>query len=210
MSASDDTTIGLFPLQLVLVPGEIVPLHIFEERYKRLIGDCRRDDVPFGIVLRDEDGVAECGCTATVYQVLDEFDDGRLNVLVEGGERFRVSEVVQPDDPDDDYLRARVTAFSDDEDGDVTAIAAEAGQLFLQLVALMGAEEPKLPEGPSPLSFRLAAAVDFGAPLKQRVLESVSEVDRLDLLATVMRSLIPSLELRQERAEAIRGNGKGN
>jgi Lon protease-like protein len=210
MSETGDT-IGLFPLQLVLLPGEILPLHIFEERYKRLVADCRRDGAPFGIVLRDDDAVAERGCLATVYEVLDEFDDGRLNILVAGGERFRVSEVVQPDDPDEEPVRARVATFDDEDDGgDPQALAGEVEALFLRLVGLMGAEETKLPEGDGPLSFRLAAAVDFGAPLKQRLLESVSEVERLDLLTTVMRTLIPSLELRQERAEAIRGNGKGN
>jgi Lon protease-like protein len=194
-----------------LLPGEILPLHIFEERYRLLVADCRRDGAPFGIILHDDGSVAECGCTATVYDVLEEFDDGRLNILVEGGERFRVREVVQPDDPEADYLRARVTTFGDDPDAaDVADLAGDTQALFLRLVSLMGAEEPKLPEGAAQLSFRLAAAVDFGAPLKQRILESVSETDRLDLLATVMRSLIPSLELRQERAEAIRGNGKGN
>lgn len=203
---------GLFPLGMVLLPGEIVPLHIFEERYKRLIARSREAGEPFGIVLHDDDSVSEYGCLATVYDVLDEFDDGRLNILVEGGERFRVHEIVQPDDPDAEALRARVSVLVDDDhDGAVAdALTVEVEGLFLKLVTLMGAEEAKLPEGRERLSFRLAAAVDFGAPLKQRVLESTSEVDRLDLLATVMRTLIPSLELRQERAEAIRGNGKGN
>jgi Lon protease-like protein len=211
MSDAHDTTIGLFPLQLVLLPGEILPLHIFEERYKRLVGDCRGDGSALGIILHDDEAVAECGCSAVVHEVLEEFDDGRLNILVEGRERFRVHELIEPDDTDREYLRARIAFFDDGPGGvDVGELAGEAAVLFVRLVTLMGAEDPKVPEGAAPLSFRIATAVDFGAPLKQRLLESVLEADRLELLTAVMRSLIPSLELREERAEAIRGNGKGN
>ena len=85
--------IGLFPLPLVLLPTEQVPLHIFEERYKELIGECLEDDDEFGLVYADDDGVREIGTRAGVVEVLTEFDDGRLNILVEGRERFRMVEV---------------------------------------------------------------------------------------------------------------------
>ena len=77
------------------------------------------------------------------------------------------------------------------------------------MVGLMGVDDPRVPRGAGRLSFRLAAAVDFGAPLKQRLLESRSESERLDLLIAVMKALIPGLELRKQREQAIRGNGKG-
>jgi Lon protease-like protein len=203
-------TIGLFPLQLVLLPGEVLPLHIFEARYKRLIGDCRDGDDTFGIVLRDDEVVAECGCTAAVSAVLEELEDGELNILVEGRRRFRLDEVLQPDDPEGDYVRA-VVRFYDDDEGTApdSGMLETAAGLFRDMVALIGADAPAMAAGATPLSFRLAAAVDFGLPLKQRLLESRSEVERLELLTAVMRSLIPSLELRKEREEAIRGNGKG-
>ena len=82
--------IGLFPLGMVLLPSERVPLHVFEPRYRELIGECLDDDEEFGLVLADEDGLREVGTRAAVTQVLDRFDDGRLNVLVEGRERFRL------------------------------------------------------------------------------------------------------------------------
>lgn len=207
----DVTTIDLFPLQLVLLPGEALPLHIFEERYRRLIARCRDSGAAFGVIMHGNDSVAEAGCTAVVYQVIEELGDGRLNIIVQGLQRFRIETLLQPDDPETDCLRGRVRLFDDEPGGDdVDHLIVEAEPLFLRLVTLMGAEVAELPEGDGPLSFRLAAAVDFGVALKQSLLEAVSEVDRLDLLITVMQGLIPSLELRRDREEAIRGNGKGN
>lgn len=207
----DVTTIDLFPLQLVLVPGEILPLHVFEERYRRLIARCRESDSVFGVVAHEKDGVADCGCTAVIHEVIEEFADGRLNIVVQGRDRFRLETLVQPDDPEMDCLRGRVSLFGDEPGGDdADDLVAEAESLFRRLVTLMGVEVAEVPGGDEPLSFRLAAAVDFGVALKQRLLEAVSEVDRLDLLIVVMGGLIPGLELRREREAAIRGNGKGN
>ena len=210
MPSSDDT-LGLFPLPLVLLPGEVLPLHIFEERYKALIGDCRASGAAFGVLFTDEDKTADRGCTATVDEVIDELDDGRLNILVSGHERFSVTELIRPDDPEADYLRGRVEVFDDLESAVAAQQLAEdlAESLFRRMVNLMGVDEPRVPSGEHPLSFRLAAAVDFGHPLKQRLLESRSEAERLDLLVAVMKALIPGLELRKQREQAIRGNGKG-
>ncbi len=208
---SSERTIGLFPLPLVLLPGEILPLHIFEERYKALIAACRASGDVFGIVLHDDDTLAGQGCTAAIDDVVDELDDGRLNIIVTGRERFTVGELLAPDDPESDYLRGQVELF-DDIDLAVAPqqfAAALAKDLFRTMVRLMGVDDPRVPDGASPLSFRLAVAVDFGQPLKQRLLESRSETERLDLLIAVMKALIPGLELRKEREQAIGGNGKG-
>ena len=82
--------IGLFPLELVLLPSERVPLHIFEDRYKELIGECLSDETEFGLILEDGDGLRQVGTRTGVLELVHTFDDGRLNVLVEGRERFRV------------------------------------------------------------------------------------------------------------------------
>ena len=208
---SSERTIGLFPLPLVLLPGEILPLHIFEERYKALIGECRASGDVFGVVLRGDDEMAGKGCTAAIDDVIDELDDGRLNIIVTGRERFSLGELLAPDDPDAGYLRGRIEVY-DDIDLAVAPeqfAAAMAEDLFRTMVGLMGVDDPQVPRGESPLSFRLAVAVDFGQPLKQRLLESRSETERLDLLITVMKALIPGLELRKNREQAIGGNGKG-
>jgi Lon protease-like protein len=208
VSESDDRTIGLFPLGIVLLPGEVVPLHIFEERYKKLVGE-RLEGGEFGIVLADEDSVRECGTTARVAQLIDELDDGRMNILVEGVRRFRIVEVVAPDDTEADYLSAEVDYYRDSEPEGSDVLNAAVLEMFGKMLALMDVESPDQPGGEGPLSFRIAAAVDFGAQFKQELLESLSEEQRLETLLTVMASLLPRLELRKEREDAIRGNGKG-
>jgi Lon protease-like protein len=204
----DDRTIGLFPLGIVLLPGEVVPLHIFEERYKKLINE-RLEGGEFGVVLAEEHSVRESGTAARVARLVEELDDGRMNILVEGVRRFRIVEIVTPDDSESDYLRAVVDYFRDSEPEGSEGVRQAALEAFRKMLALMDVENPEEPPGNGPLSFRLAAAVDFGAQLKQQLLESVSEQQRLENLLSVMTSLLPRLELRKERQEAIRGNGKG-
>lgn len=209
MDDADDRLLGLFPLGIVLLPGEVVPLHIFEERYKKLIGE-RLEGGEFGIVLAEEDTVRECGTTARVAELIEEFDDGRMSVLVQGERRFRIIEVHDPDDHEADYLTAEVDFYRDSQPEAAELLREGVLEVFEKMLALMDVDSPKEPVGEGPLSFRVAAAVDFGAPLKQELLESLSEEQRLETLLTVMTSLLPRLELRKEREEAIRGNGKGN
>jgi Lon protease-like protein len=206
---ADDRLLGLFPLGIVLLPGEVVPLHIFEERYRKLIGE-RLEEGEFGIVLAEEDAVRECGTTARVAQLVEEMDDGRMNILVEGMRRFRIVEVLTPDDTEAEYLSAEVEFYRDSEPEGSESLRAGVLEVFAQMLVLMDVEDPHEPAGEGPLSFRIASAVDFGAPLKQELLESLSEEQRLQTLLTVMTSLLPRLELRKEREDAIRGNGKGN
>jgi len=205
---ADDRLLGLFPLGLVLLPGEVVPLHIFEERYKKLIGE-RLEGGEFGIVLADEDSVRECGTAARVAQLIEETDEGRMNILVEGVRRFRIVEVRAPDDPEAEYLSAEVEYYRDAEPEGSETLREAVLELYARMLVLMDVEDPQEPDGEGPLSFRIAATVDFGAPLKQELLESLSEEQRLETLLTVIASLLPRLELRKEREDAIRGNGKG-
>jgi Lon protease-like protein len=208
MTSADDELLGLFPLGIVLLPGEVVPLHIFEERYKLLVSE-RLDGGEFGIVLADDDGARERGCTARVAELLEELEDGRMNILVEGGRRFRIVELRTPDDPESVYLSG-VVAYYEDDDTDVPEqLHAAVLESFRRMLLLMDVESPREPLGEQPLSFRVASAVDFGAPLKQELLESLSEARRLETLLAVMETLLPRLKLRKEREEAIRGNGKG-
>ena len=208
MGDADDRLLGLFPLGIVLLPGEVVPLHIFEERYRKLIGE-RLEEGEFGIVLAEDDTVRECGTAARVAQLIEELDDGRMNILVQGERRFRIIEVREPDDPETDYLTAEVDYYRDSEPEASPKLRDAVLTVFAKMLSLMDVESPEEPAGEGPLSFRIAAAVDFGAPLKQELLESLSEEQRLETLLTVMTSLLPRLELRKEREEAIRGNGKG-
>jgi Lon protease-like protein len=201
--------LALFPLGIVLVPGEVVPLHIFEERYRLLVNERRDGGEEFGIVLSEDEAVREIGCTAIVVEVLEELDDGRLNILVEGRRRFRLLDLVQPDDPEREYVRG-VVEYVEDEDDEAPAIQQRrALEVYRRMLSLMEVDTPREPAGEHPLSFRIVAAVDFGTPLKQELLESISETARLETLTAVMANLLPRLELRRQREEAIRGNGKG-
>lgn len=208
MSSADEVVLGLFPLGLVLLPGEVIPLHIFEERYKRLMDDCA-DGTEFGIVLAEDGGVRECGCSARVAQVLEQMEDGRRNILVQGGRRFRLLELREPADAETQYMRSVVEFYDDAQPDAPERLRAGVLDVFRRMLLLMDVESPREPFGEDPLSFRIAAAVDFGAPLKQELLESLSEEQRLETLLTVMETLLPRLELRKEREDAIRGNGKG-
>jgi Lon protease-like protein len=209
MDDAGDRLIGLFPLGIALLPGEVIPLHIFEERYKALIGE-RLEEGEFGIVLAEEDSVRECGTSAHVVRLIEEMDDGRMNILVEGVRRFRIVEVFTPDDVEAEYLTAEVEYYRDSQPEGSPTLREAVLEVYARMLALMDVQDPHEPPGEEPLSFRIAAAVDFGAPLKQELLESLSEEQRLETLLTVMSALLPRLELRKEREDAIRGNGKGH
>lgn len=115
------TQLPLFPLQLVLLPDELLPLHIFEQRYRRLVARCVETGEPFGIVLRLGDGVAAVGCSARVVAVLEEFPDGRSNIVVRGEEPFRIVAIDVPEDADREPLTASVEYLVDEAEDVVEA-----------------------------------------------------------------------------------------
>jgi Lon protease-like protein len=194
--------IGLFPLGLVLLPTERVPLHIFEPRYKELIGECIEDDSDFGLVYADEDGVREVGTRARVTEVIDRLDDGRLNVLVEGGERFRVERLTQ----DRSFITAEVEPVEDDDRRPGKAASRAVGS-FRALAAVAGAEPEELDESSPQLSFELAAQVELAPEAKQRLLELRSEPDRLELVAELFDAVRKTLIATRELNERAKQNG---
>ena len=110
------SNLGLFPLGVVLLPGERMPLHIFEPRYRELIADCTLGARPFVLSLGTENGVARTGCTATPVALLRRFDDGRMNLIVEGGDPV---EILEQTTGSELYVTARVHVLADvDEPGD--------------------------------------------------------------------------------------------
>jgi Lon protease-like protein len=188
-------------------PGERVPLHIFEPRYRELIGECLESGGAFGLLFADEDGIREVGTRASVVEVLERFPDERLNVVVEGGERFRVTELTRGRS----FRTALVEPLEDEAAAARPADRALALGAFRALAQLAG-EDPPEPdpdelapneaerEGP-PLSFALAARVQLPPEPKQRLLESRSESERLRLVAALFeqagRELVAARELRE-------------
>jgi Lon protease-like protein len=198
--------LGLFPLGIVLLPTELVPLHIFEERYRELISECLEDDREFGILLADDDGEREIGTRAAVTEVLERFDDGRLNIVVEGRGRFRV--VARTDGRSFDT--AEVEALEDDDETEVgdPEDVERALSLFAKLLELTGTEiEP--PDAATPqLSYAVAARFEFVPPLKQELLEERSERVRLKRLCGLLEGAAETLEREREIAARAATNGK--
>jgi len=198
--------IGLFPLELVLLPSERVPLHIFEDRYRELVGESLNDGTEFGILLEDRDGMRQVGTSTGVVELVHAFDDGRMNVLVEGRSRFRVLELTEGHS----YRTADVEPFDDDDDELPSDAETERTMdAFRRLAAIAEAEEVDIPaDAGEPLSFRLAARVDFGTVLKQELLELRSERTRLDRLVDLFGHAASALAREREVRERASGNGK--
>jgi Lon protease-like protein len=197
--------LGLFPLELVLLPGERVPLHIFEDRYRELIGECLADDAEFGLILENEDGMREIGTSTAVVDVIDTFEDGRMNVLVEGRSRFRVIELTEGRS----FQTAEVETLEDDPETPTQEEEERAVTVFRRLVEVAEADDVEEPAAGSPqLAFQLAARVDFGHDLKQELLELRSERVRLLRLAELLERAVEALTQEREARRRATGNGK--
>jgi len=196
--------IGLFPLELVLLPTERVPLHIFEPRYKELVGECLREGRDFGLLLEDEQGRREVGTRAGVVEVLQMFDDGRMNVVVEGRERFRLVELTDGRS----FLTGDVEPVDDDDDPPANTDVERAHELFRELVDVAEADVDEPDEIAGSLSFELAARIDFGHELKQELLELTSERKRLRRLVELIERAIAAIEREREVRDRASGNGR--
>jgi Lon protease-like protein len=196
--------VGLFPLGIVLLPTERIPLHIFELRYQELIGECIDEEREFGLVFADEGGMREIGTRAAVLEVLERFSDGRLNIVVEGRERFRIVEEASGRS----FLTARVEPFADDEVLSLRQDRARALELYRALgrIVEQAVEEPDLDSGV--LSFELAARVDFGAERKQELLELRSEPERLESVCGLLERAAEAVTLERALAESASMNGR--
>jgi Lon protease-like protein len=199
-----DREIGLFPLAAVLVPGELMPLHIFEERYKSLVADCQKDDGEFALLYSDSDGARDLGTTARVVEVLETFDDGRMNIVIRGGEVIRVVGLTRGRA----YLTGTVQPAEDDpRAGDE---ATSALDLYRRIAEATGQDpDPEVgPAAPSGLSYAIAARVDFPAPEKQRILEERSEHGRLMVIVELLARGLENLATAARIAARAQTNGK--
>ncbi len=184
------------------MPGQRVPLHVFEPRYRELIGECLAEEREFGLVLADDDGLRSVGTRAKVAEVLERFDDGRLDIVVEGGERFRLLELTEGRS----FHTARVDPFEEEAESPSDAGKARALALFHELKDLVGADVDE-PEEDTLLSFAIAARVDFGPSAKQELLELASERRRLVLVIRLLERALARMRLVRERSEIASRNG---
>jgi len=196
--------IGLFPLPIVLLPTEQVPLHVFEERYKELIGECLADDREFGFVFADDDGLREVGTRAGVTEVLASFEDGRMNVLVEGRERFKLVGLTSGRS----FQTGDVEPMLDEDDVAESTDVDRALELFDRLRELTGSDVEVPASEPGQLSFALAARVELSPEVKQELLQETSERVRLERVCELFDDAAVSVERQRKAAERAATNGK--
>ncbi len=194
----------LFPLGVVALPSEIVPLHIFEERYKTMIAVCREREQEFGIVWLSDDGLRPIGCACEITEVSEPLEDGRLNILTRGTRPFRV--VARQDDQP--YPAGTVEFLADREEEPLATALADARETYANLVERATEKRP-VPEELEGLSaYEMAATVEFGLEAKQGLLDLRSENARLRLIARLFRAAAKRLDYVERAEERARSNGK--
>lgn len=195
--------IPLFPLDLVLLPGVPLPLHIFEPRYKEMIGECLEQKVAFGVVLAKEKALARVGCAADITSLLKTYDDGRMDIMSRGNRRF---EIVQLNE-ERSFLRGDVLYFEDEGEEASKPQRERVADLHRELLAL-GAINPQKPDAEQPqLAFQLAASVPLDLDFKQALLAMRSEAERVSTMITYYTALIPKLRLSLRARTIAGGNG---
>lgn len=193
----------LFPLNVVLLPGTPLPLHIFEPRYKEMIGECRANDAPFGIVRATEEGIAEIGCTAEIVTVTKEYSDGRLDLIAEGRKRFEVLELNE----ERSFLRAQVLLVPDEPSVPTQEQHARAIEFHRQILSLAGAIQDLSDADQSAISFHLAGSLPLDLDFKQKLLAMRSESERIEAVAKYFETILPNLQRAARAREKAGGNG---
>ena len=193
----------LFPLGLVLIPQELVPLHIFEERYKLMIGECLEQDSEFGIVWLSDDGLRDIGCSARIVRVVDEMDDGRMNILVEGAKPFRLLRRID----DMPYPAGDIELLEDYDPEADPELAQQARARYAELVEKATEEKPDADSLAELDAYGMAATVEHPMEAKQALLELRAENDRLRMVDEMFRTAIKRVAYAEETAERAQTNG---
>jgi Lon protease-like protein len=194
----------LFPLGIVALPGEIVPLHIFEERFKTMMEGCLTDEREFGIVWLSDDGLREIGCACEITEVVDRSEDGQLDILTRGTRPFQLLER-------EDHLPypAGVVEFlADREEAVDGSLAALARETYAELVERATDNRPEPLELAKMSAYEMAGTVDFGLDAKQGLLDIRSENARLRLVTRLFRAAMKRLEFVSHAQTRARSNGK--
>lgn len=194
----------LFPLPLVALPQELVPLHIFEAKYKTMFEELLENDSEFGIVWSVDGELRPIGCACEVTEVLERMEGGLLNVLTRGTRPFRIVER-QRDRP---YPRATVEFVEDKPEEPDAAAAAEARSAYAELVVQATDTEPEPGELATKGSYEMASTVDFGLDAKQGLLDLRSENARMRLVSRLFRAAVKRLDFAERAQARARSNGK--
>lgn len=200
--ASSIARFPLFPLGLVLLPGESVPLHIFEERYRLMIGECLEEEREFGIIWLADDALKDVGCTARITRVLERFDDGRMNILVEGGSAFRLERRIG----DLPYPAGDIELLADSSETDA-AVLERARSSYADLVEEVTESRPDAETLAELDAYGMAATLDIAPGAKQALLELRSEPARLEQLEALFAEALKRIKTAERVAEQASGNG---
>jgi Lon protease-like protein len=193
----------IFPLPLVLLPTELAPLHIFEERYKRMINICLEDSTEFGIVWLGDSGLADVGCTARITELIDRMEDGRMNIVVRGGRPFRLLRRIDGLA----YPAGDIELLEDEEDASESHAQA-ARSSYAEVVEKATDERPSAEDLAEMDAYRMAATIELEPALKQRLLSSRSEDERLEMVEELFEKAVERLERAEYVSEVARSNGK--
>jgi Lon protease-like protein len=193
----------LFPLGLVLLPQELVPLHIFEERYKLMIAECLENDSEFGILWLSDDGLRDIGCTARIERVIERSPDGRMNILVEGAQPFRLLRRIE----ELAFPAGDVELLEDFDPAADPELARRARARYAELVEKATDEKPNLDQIADLDAYGMAATVEHPPEAKQALLELRAESDRLRMVDEMFRTAIKRVAYAEEAAARAQTNG---
>jgi Lon protease-like protein len=194
----------LFPLGLVALPTELIPLHIFEERYKLMVAHCLEEPSEFGIVWLADDGLRPIGCACAIEEILERMPDGRINLVARGTRAFRI-ESRQEELP---YPAGTVEFLDDREEPADPEAAGLAHAAYVELVRQATDRTPDEEEIAAMTAYQMAATVEFGLDAKQGLLDLRSESARLKLVARLFRAALKRLDFVERAQARARSNGK--
>ena len=196
--------IPLFPLELVLLPGMPLPLHIFEPRYREMIAECISGKAPFGIVRAQRDGLAIVGCTAQVLRVLQSYPDGRSDILTQGVHRFEIEQL----DNSRSFLQAQVDLLPDTGPLAERLAREQCVALHFEAMHLLGADEGNMQLNlDAPVAYLLAAAIPADLNFQQALLAMRSDAERTQTLVAYYREILPKLRRGAKASQRASTNG---
>ena len=207
---NDEIKIPLFPLGVVLLPETFLPLHIFEERYKEMIGECMAENKEFGVVYFSGDGIHNVGCAAQIVKLLKQYDNGEMDIITVGSNRFFIKEL----DETRAFFQAKVVLFDDDpeeETEELKELASSGIKLLKELRSITGVEtdpasfeeEPDIKK----VSFLISGCEGFTPNEKQSFLDMTSTKKRLTNAVSALKKVIQRARLNLEIKKIINGNG---